>query len=132
MAPLLAALGAVLFGMSAVHVAVGMRLFDPDRRAARRSPGEPWYGGPPSSEAGRHSTLVGSFHALAVNWATVGALLIAVALRSADPLARPLLAIVALWSAGNLFCALRWVTWNRVAQAVFVAVGVAACAALLW
>jgi hypothetical protein len=68
-----------------------------------------------------------------VNWAAVGALLIAVALGPADLLARPLLAILALWSAGNLFCALRWVAWNRVAQTVFVAVGAAACAGLvLW
>ena len=126
-------LGTVLLGMSAVHVAVGMRLFDADRRAARRPHGEPWYAGPPRSEAGRHSTLVGSFHALAVNWAAVGALLIAVALGPADLLARPLLAILALWSAGNLFCALRWVAWNRVAQTVFGAVGAAACAGLgLW
>jgi hypothetical protein len=131
MAPLLVVLGVILFGVSAVHVAVGVRLFSPDRQAARRPPGEPWFGGPPRSEAGRYATLVGSFHALAVNWATVGAVLCVVATHPGDPLAQPLLAIVALWSAGNLFCALRWVTWNRVMQSVFVAVGAVAVAALL-
>lgn len=120
-----------LLGAGILHIVIGARIFAPDRSAARRAPGEHFFAGPPSSEAGRYSTLVGSFQALGVNWVAVACLLFVIAAHPTDAMARPLLVILVLWSIGNVFCALRWVTWNRTAQAIFAAVGLTASAALL-
>jgi hypothetical protein len=128
---LLRIVAAALLGASILHVVIGARIFAPDREAARRAPDEPFFSGPPRSEAGRYSTLVGSFQALGVNWAAIACLLLVIAAHPGDAMARPLLVIVVLWSVGNLFCALHWVSWNRTAQAIFAAVGVTSCAALL-
>jgi hypothetical protein len=120
-----------LLGAGILHIIIGARIFSPDRSAARRAPDEHFFSGPPSSEAGRYSTLVGSFQALGVNWIAIACLLFVVAAHPTDAMARPLLVILVLWSIGNLFCAVRWVTWNRTAQAIFAAVGLTSFAALL-
>lgn len=127
----LTALGGLVIAMGVLHVVVGARLFAPDRRTGRPDAQNAlWRFGPPRSEAGRYTTLVGSFYALGVNWMAMGVLMVVTGDAPPGPLTRTLLRIVVCWGLGNLYCALRWVRWNLVAQVVFVASTVTALLAL--